>query len=152
MQEIKQEFFPVSPKISLHDTVIESIIENNQAITFIVRSQENIHFGIEKHSQIQPKKLEVIVNGCCAQELSCYLVRRYAVFHHAFRFSKGIELEMLQKLLHKGNVLELIDELYSENQFYWKLAVKPCKRRRLGDEVELSASGICSIQYKWSNN
>ena len=101
---------------------------------------------------IHSKKLEVSINGCCAQELTCYFVRRYAVFHHAFRFSKGIKLEMLQKMLQKGNVLELIDELYSENQFYWKLAVKPCKRRRLDDEVELSASGVCSIQYKWTNN
>ena len=152
MQEIKQEFFPVSPKICLHDAVIESIIENGQAITFIVRSQENIYFGTEKCSQIHSKKLEVSINGCCAQELTCYFVRRYAVFHHAFRFSKGIKLEMLQKMLQKGNVLELIDELYSENQFYWKLAVKPCKRRRLDDEVELSASGVCSIHYKWTNN
>ena len=145
MQEIKQEFFPVSPKICLHDAVIESIIENDCAITFIVRSQENIHFEIEKCSQIHSKKLEIRINGCCAQELSCYLVRRYAIFHHSFRVSKGIELEMLQKMLQKGNALELIDELYSENQFYWKLAVKPCKRRRLSDEVELSASGVCSI-------
>ena len=149
---MRKTFFPVSPEVCLHDAVMEEIAETGHSATFTFRYQENMDFEPVEQGHSLSQKLVVKIEGCCAQELSCYLVHRYGAFHHAFRVSKGIALEKLQKMLQSGNTLELIDELYAENQFYWKLSVKPCKRHGLSDEVELSASGVCRIQYEWTSN
>ena len=152
MPEIIKEFFPVGPELCLHDAVIERIFENDHATTLIVRCQENIRSETANNGQTTSQQLAVRLEGCGAGELSGYLVHRYAIFHHAFRVSKGIECKTLQRMLQKGHTFELIDECYSDNQLYWRLAVKPCKRRGLSDEVELSASGVRSIRYEWMDD
>lgn len=152
MSETIKEYFPAGPEICLHDAVIERIFENDHVTTFIVRSQENVRSETVNNGQTSSQRLAVRLEGCGAGELSCYLVHRYTIFHHAVRVSKGIECKTLQRMLQKGHTFELIDEFYSDNQLYWRLAVKPCKRRGLSDEVELSASGVRSVRYEWMDN
>lgn len=51
-------------------------------------------------------------------------------------------------MLHAGTWLELIDEFYGEGQMYWRLAVKPWKKRGLGPEVTMQAEGYEGIRVE----
>lgn len=151
MQNKINEFSPCFSPICLHDAVIEKIIEYDDSITFILWIQD-IHSEAAENGQASTRRLAVSLKGCCAADLSCYLVHRYAIFHQAFRVSRGVELASLQRILQNGKTIELIDELYSDNQLYWKLSVKPCRRRRLNDEIELAASGVHVVAYEWERS
>ena len=119
--------------VCLHDAVLREITETEHEIRFL--------FQIPEQADGQQGQRTVVLHGCTAENFSCYFVRRYAPFHRALRISRAVELAELQNMLHAGTWLELIDEFYGEGQMYWRLAVKPWKKRGLGPEVTMQVEG-----------
>lgn len=51
-------------------------------------------------------------------------------------------------MLHAGTWLELIDEFYGEGQMYWRLAVKPWKKRGLGRRLRCRLRGMRGFEWR----
>lgn len=137
------------PTICMHDCVITKITPHANSI--LISLQGDLFFPNTVDNQaFHATDILVTIQGCTEHDLSCYYIRRYTPFHKSIRISTRVELSKIFQLLRKGKYFELIDEFYTNTQLYWRLSVRPSKKFRLSDELEIRTNSFKALEYEWN--
>lgn len=141
--------FDASPKICMHDFVITKITPRTNSMLISLQGDLFLPNTVDNQT-FHATNILVTIQGCTEHDLSCYYIRRYAPFHKSIRISTRVELSKILQLICNGKYFELIDEFYTNTQLYWRLSVRPSKKNRLSDEIELRINSFKSIEYEWN--
>ena len=137
------------PKVSLHDCSFNKVvIADNRLSLFLDDEISNLpDMPAEILSEVREERPVISVNSCDANDITCYIVHRYAPLHRPLRVSIGVDILSIQKKMLKGVKLELIDEFYTDNQIYWRFCLKPYKKHGLSDELEIKIAQFETVEY-----
>ena len=127
-------------KIILHDCIIDFVYSDDEGVYFHFPDGFNLllNNGIKNTGEAI-----VFLEACNIGDIDFKYMRRFSFLHHYYEFSTLIESNKINQWK-----LELIDEFYTFNQLYWKLAIRSSKSR-LESELEITASEFKSIKYYW---
>lgn len=96
----------------------------------------------------------VRLDDCNANEFRCYIVKQKPTKKGARLKGYPIELDELRNMLAAGDVsIEIVDELYAANHFYWRgeiTAGSKCIFRRLPPVIIIESMDFFPMTYTWN--